>query len=80
MVAAGKSLETKPIQDKGKEKMESYQSQALEDMCNVIKTLSDKLNKLELENKNFQKQCYALNLQNDTQIQNMRRKDTQNTE
>jgi len=24
--------------------------------------------------------CYALNLQNDTQIQNMRRKDTQNTE
>ena len=28
----------------------------------------------------FDTTCYALNLQNDTQIQNMRRKDTQNTE
>ena len=56
MVAAGKAPETQPIRDKGKAKIESSQSQTLEDMCNVIKNLSDKLNKLELENKNSQRQ------------------------
>ena len=51
LVVAGKSLETQPTQDKGKEKIESSQSQSLEEICNVIKTLSNKLNRLELENK-----------------------------
>lgn len=35
--------------------MESSQCQILEDMCNIIKTLLDMLNKLELENKNSQR-------------------------
>jgi len=52
LVAVGKAPETQRTQDKGKAKMESSQGQSLEDMCNVIKTLSDKLNRLELQNKN----------------------------
>ena len=55
-MATRKALETYPTQDNGKAKIKSSQSQSLEDMCNVIKTLSDKLNRLELENKNFQRQ------------------------
>jgi len=56
LVAAGKAPETQHSQDKGKEKMESSQSQSLEDMCNIIKTMSNDLNRLELENKNSQRQ------------------------
>ena len=57
MVAVGKALETQPVQDKGKVKVESSQSQTLEDMNNVIKNLSNKLIKLELESKNPQRQA-----------------------
>jgi len=56
LVAAGKVPETQPSQDKGKAKIESSQSQSLEDTCNIIKTMSDKLNRLELENKNSRRQ------------------------
>jgi len=52
MVAVGKALETKPTQDKGKAKEETSQNQTLEDMNKVIKNLSSKLIKLELEKKN----------------------------
>lgn len=52
LVAARKAPKTQPTQDKGKAQIESSQSQALEDM---FKTLSDKLNKSELENMNLQK-------------------------
>ena len=55
-MVVGKAPKTQPIQDKGKAKIESSQSQTLEDMSNVIKTLSDKLIKLELENNNSQRQ------------------------
>lgn len=51
LMAAGKTPETQPIQDKGKAKIESSQSQTLEDMSNVIKNLSNKSIKLELESK-----------------------------
>lgn len=57
LVAAGKTPETQPIQDKGKSKVESSQSQTSENMSNVIKTLSNKLIKLELESKNSQRQA-----------------------
>ena len=56
LVAARKAPETQLSQDKGKAKIESSQSKSLEDMCNAIKTMSDKLNRLELENKNSQRQ------------------------
>ena len=57
LVVAGKAPETQPTQDKGKAKVESSQSQTLEDMNNVIKNLSKKLIKLELESKNSQRQA-----------------------
>jgi len=48
LVVACKAPETQLSQDKGKEKIESSQIQSLEDMCNIIKIMSDKLNRLEL--------------------------------
>lgn len=55
LVAVGKALEAQPTQDKGKAKEESSQSKTLEDMNKVIKNLSIKLIKLELESKNSQR-------------------------
>jgi len=55
-VAVGKTPDTQPIEDKGKVKVESSQDQTLEDMNNVIRHLSKKLIKLELESKNSQRQ------------------------
>jgi len=52
LVVAGKALEVQPTQDKGKANIESSQSQALEDMNNVIRNLLNKLIKLELESNN----------------------------
>lgn len=57
LVAVGKAPETQPTQDKGKAKVESAQSQTLEDMNNVIKNLSNKLIKLELESENSHSQA-----------------------
>ena len=55
MVATGETLDAQPIQDKGKAKVESSQDQTLEDMNNLIRNLSNKLIKLELESKNSQR-------------------------
>lgn len=44
------------MQEKGKAKEKSSQDQRLEDMTKVIKNLSNKLVKMELENKNSQRQ------------------------
>ena len=52
LVAASKALEAQPTKDKGKAKVESSQNQTLKDMNNVIKNLSSKFIKLELESKN----------------------------
>ena len=57
-MAIGKVLEAQPSQAKGTTKVESYQNQALEDMNNVIKNLSSKLIKLELESKNSQRHVH----------------------
>jgi len=52
LVATGKTPNAQPIQDRGKAKVESSQDQILKDMNNVIRNLSNKLIKLELESKN----------------------------
>ena len=51
LVVVGKTPDTQPTQDKGKAKVESSQDKKLEDMNNVIRNLSNKLVKLELESK-----------------------------
>ena len=52
MTAARKAKGKQPIQEKGKEKEESLQDLRIEDMARVIKNMTNKLSKIELENKN----------------------------
>ena len=56
MTAAGKVKGKQPVQEKGKAKEESSQDLAIEDMTKVMKNLTNKLPKMELENKKSQRQ------------------------
>ena len=55
MTAVGKIKEKCSVQDKVKAKEESPQDQRIDDMTKVIKILSNKLVKMELESKNSQR-------------------------
>ena len=55
MTDVWKTQEKQLVQDKGKAKEESPQDQRIDDMTKVIKNLSNKLVKMELENKNSQR-------------------------
>ena len=56
MTAARKAKGKHPVQEKGKAKEESSQNLRIEDMEKVIKNMTNKLAKMELENKNSQRQ------------------------
>ena len=51
ITAVGKTQEKQSVQEKGKAKEESSQDQRIDDMTKVVKNLSNKLVKMELESK-----------------------------